>query len=99
MGVLGRLLINQIRKDFEHYFYEKYKKLLKKLIVLSIFNRIFLKLVPKLMSLSHLLTFSYFFMCTKINHKIQNCRHGPVFQVIKSFGVYLKSNKKNSLSL
>ena len=43
-------------KNFDTIFMKNIKKLLKKLIVLSFFHKIFLKLIPKSMPLGHLLT-------------------------------------------
>ena len=49
-GYFNQFLINYIKKNW-HYFYEKYKKLLTKLIILSFSLKIFQKKIPKPLSL------------------------------------------------
>ena len=59
---LGQLLINYIRKVFKTTFMESIKSCQKKLIALSFFYNIFLKIVSKPMFLSHLLTFPIIYL-------------------------------------
>ena len=56
-----KLLIKYIMKVFNTTFMGNIKKLSKKLIILSFFHKMFLKIVYKPMHLGHSLTFSYYY--------------------------------------
>ena len=63
------MLRGSLRAIVNKPFYEKYKKLIEKLIVLSFSHKMFQKTIPKLMPLRHLLTFPFKFLAINQSKK------------------------------